>query len=68
MKDCAAGTVANSHSGSGGCWSGAPMYVHSTPPRSTSGYDVSLTLRAKLDPSGSDGMSMHWPVTSYFHP
>ncbi len=37
MKLWLAGTVANSHSGNGGCCSGGPMYVHSTPPRSIIG-------------------------------
>src|SRR5205823_12119254 len=55
VNDCPAGTVANSYSGSGGCDSGGPMYVHSTPPRSMSGYDVSLTFFAKADSSGSFG-------------
>jgi hypothetical protein len=44
------------------------MYVHSTPPRSIIGYDFSLIFLAKPEASGSDGTSMHWPVTSYFQP
>src|SRR5262245_63512948 len=44
-KLCPEGTSPNSHSGRGGCFSGGPMYAHSTPPRSTSGYDLSLILQ-----------------------
>src|ERR671933_2085476 len=65
---CSGGTWTNSNSGSGGCSSGSPMYVQRMSPTRTSGYDVSLTLRAKLLFSGSEGTSTHWPVTSYFQP
>ena len=34
---CSGGTSANSNSGSGGCFSGSPMYVQSTSPILTSG-------------------------------
>jgi hypothetical protein len=37
-------------------------------PTFTSGYEVSLTLRAKLLCSSSEGTSRHWPFTSYFQP
>src|SRR5919202_5793433 len=65
---CSGGTWQNSNSGSPGCCSRSPMYVQRMSPTFTSGYDVSLTLRAKLLLSGSDGTSTHWPVTSYFQP
>src|SRR5215213_8408448 len=65
---CSGGTCTNSNSGGSGCCAGSPKYVQRMSPTLTSGYDVSLTLRAKLLFSGSDGTSTHWPVTSYFHP
>src|ERR671935_682634 len=65
---CSGGTCANSNSGSSGCCAGSPRYVQRMSPTLTSGYEVSFTLRQKLLFSGSDGTSMHWPVTSYFQP
>ena len=68
MCRCASGTPVHSYSGSGGWLSRGPMYVHNTPPRSTSGYPASFTLLQNPDAAGSLGTSMHWPVTSYFQP
>ena len=67
-EDWSAGTDVNSHSGSGGCFSAGPRQAHSSGPRFTSGYDLSLIFLQNPLSTGSDGTSTHWPVTSYFQP
>ena len=45
--------------GRGGGSARGPMCVHTTPARSTQGYDTALIRPLKFEPGGSLGMSMH---------
>jgi len=66
-EDVLAGTRNQSKFGGGGCSSAAPCTPDQTA-ASMHGYAVSLTFALKLDSSGSEGMSTHWPERSNFQP